>query len=86
MIKKHFRYIFKNLSGLQLRKTTILYIAMLLNVVLGYVITKINTKYLSLAEFGMYSLFMNTILFSRAFFSFGVYETTAKIENFMVQI
>ena len=79
MIKKHFRYIFKNLSGLQLRKTTILYIAMLLNVVLGYVITKINTKFLSLAEFGMYSLFMNTILFSRAFFSFGVYETTAKI-------
>jgi len=79
MINKYLKNLFKNLAGMHLKKTTILYIAMLFNVVLGYVITKINTNFLTLAEFGMYSLFMNTILFSRVFFSFGLFETTARI-------
>jgi O-antigen/teichoic acid export membrane protein len=52
---------------------------MLTNVVLGYLITKINTNFLTLAEYGMYSLFINTILFTRVFFSFGLFETTARI-------
>lgn len=79
MIEKAYTYLFKNLAGMQLKKTTALYISMLFNVALGYTITKINSNYLSLAEFGMYSLFINTIIFSRIFFSFGLFETTTKI-------
>jgi O-antigen/teichoic acid export membrane protein len=88
MINKIHKSIFNKFTGLHIKKTTILYIAMLLNVALGYIITKINTNFLTLTEFGMYSLFINTILFSRVFFSFGLFETTARIvaieKNFMV--
>jgi O-antigen/teichoic acid export membrane protein len=88
MINKIHKSIFNIFTGLHIKKTTILYIAMLLNVALGYIITKINTNFLTLTEFGMYSLFINTILFSRVFFSFGLFETTARIvaieKNFMV--
>ena len=79
MIENSLKYIFEKIAGLHLKKTTLLYIAMLFNVTFGYLITKINTNFLSLAEFGMYSLFINTILFSRVFFSFGLFETTARI-------
>ncbi len=79
MINNSHKIFLNKFTGLHLKKTTILYIAMLLNVALGYLITKINTNFLPLAEFGMYSLFINTILLSRVFFSFGLFETTARI-------
>lgn len=79
MINKSPKNFLNKFTGLHLKKTTILYIAMLLNVALGYLIIKINTNFLPLAEFGMYSLFINTIMFSRVFFSFGLFETTARI-------
>lgn len=79
MIEASLKYIFEKITGLHLKKTTLLYIAMLFNVAIGYLITKINTNFLSLAEYGMYSLFINTILFSRVFFSFGLFETTARM-------
>lgn len=52
---------------------------MLFNVLLGYLVTKINTEYLTLTEFGMYNLFVNTISLISVFFSFGLFETTSKI-------
>lgn len=79
MIDTSLKYIFEKIAGLHLKKTTLLYIAMLFNVAIGYLITKINTNFLTLAEFGMFSLFINTIMFSRVFFSFGLFETTARI-------
>ena len=79
MTNKSLKSHFEKLAGLHLKKTTLLYIAMLLNVAIGYLITKINSNYLTLAEFGMYSLFITTILFSRVFFSFGLFETIARI-------
>ena len=71
--------IINRLRGLNLRNTSILFTAMLINVGLGYVITKLNSEYLSIAEFGMYSLLINTILFARVFFSFGTFEATSRL-------
>lgn len=67
------------MKGLNLRKTFFLYSAMLVNVLLGYFITKLNTEYLSLNEFGMYNLFINTILFAGVFFSLGLFESTSRL-------
>jgi len=71
-------FLFDKIKGLNLRKTFFLYSAMLFNVLLGYVITKLNTEYLTLTEFGMYNLFINTILFIGVFFSLGLFESTSR--------
>ena len=60
-------------------RTVYLYAGMLVNVILGYLVTKINTAYLSVEAFGVYSLFINFILFTRVFFSFGIFESSSRI-------
>lgn len=72
-------FLFEKIKGLNLRKTFYLYSAMLFNVLLGYVVTKLNTEYLTLTEFGMYNLFINTILFAGVFFSLGLFESTSRL-------
>lgn len=61
------------------RKTAALYTAIMINVVLGYVVTKLNTAWLSVEQYGMFSLFVNTIFFFRAFLSFGLFESSSRL-------
>lgn len=60
-------------------KTILLYGGMLINVVLGYGVTKVNTTWLSVEAFGILSLFINLILFIRVFFSAGVFESASRL-------
>ncbi len=66
------KQLFKNNSIL-------LYAGMLTNVVLGYAVTKVNTTFLSVESFGVLTLFINIILFSRVFFSAGVFESSTRL-------
>jgi len=59
--------------------TILLYAGMLTNVVLGYAVTKINTAFLSVESFGVLTLFINILLFSRVFFSAGVFESATRL-------
>ncbi|MBD3225333.1 MAG: oligosaccharide flippase family protein [Caldithrix sp.] len=61
------------------RKTAALYTGIMLNVALGYVVTKLNTAWLSVEQFGMFSLFINTLFFMRAFLSFGLFEAASRL-------
>jgi O-antigen/teichoic acid export membrane protein len=66
------------LKNLHVRQTALLYIAMVFNLVLGYLIVKFNTTYLSLADYGRYSFFLNTVLFARVFFTLGLFEVSSR--------
>jgi O-antigen/teichoic acid export membrane protein len=46
---------------------------------LGWIITKLNTEYLSVVDYGRYSFFVIVIFFSRSFFGFGVFESTSRL-------
>ncbi len=59
--------------------TILLYAGMLTNVVLGYAVTKFNTAFLSVESFGILNLFINILLFSRVFFSAGVFESSTRL-------
>ncbi len=58
---------------------TIYYAALIFNIFLGWIIAKLNTEYLSVADYGRYSFFIIFIYFSRAFFGFGVMEGTSRL-------
>jgi O-antigen/teichoic acid export membrane protein len=60
-------------------RTAFLYAVLLANLVLGFVVTKLNSAWLSLDEFGIYSFVVNTILFTGVFLSVGVFESGAMI-------
>jgi polysaccharide transporter, PST family len=62
-----------------LRQILIYYAALVFNIFLGWIIAKLNTEYLSLADYGRYSFFVIFIFFSRAFFGFGVFESTSRL-------
>ncbi len=57
----------------------IYYIALILNIFLGWIIAKLNTEYLSVADYGRYSFFIIVMFFSRSFFGFGVIESTSRL-------
>lgn len=65
-------------KNIRIRETVILYVAMVTNLILGYVIVKFNTAYLSLSDYGRYSFFMNTVLLTRVFFSLGLFEVSSR--------
>jgi O-antigen/teichoic acid export membrane protein len=60
-------------------RTAFLYVAMLGNLIMGFVVTKLNSAWLTLDEFGIYSFVVNTILFTRVFLSFGIFESGARL-------
>ena len=62
-----------------LKKTGSLYFAILFNTLLGYVAVKLNTNLLSVSDFGKYSFFITTITFSQSLFTFGLFESTARL-------
>lgn len=57
----------------------VFYAAMILNIFLGWLLAKLNTQYLSVAEYGRYAFFMIFIFLSRSFFGFGVFESTSRL-------
>lgn len=66
-------------NNITAKNTVILYLIMVLNTGLGYVITKLNTTYLSIDDYGKYSFFLNIILFIRVLLSGGVFESGARL-------
>ena len=64
---------------LTLKRTGVLYFAILFNTLLGYIAVKLNTNLLTVSDFGKYSFFITTITFSQSFFSLGLFETTARL-------
>ena len=57
----------------------VIYAAMIVNILLGWVLAKLNTQYLTVAEYGRYAFFMIFIFLSRSFFGFGVFESTSRL-------
>lgn len=72
---------FKNLPGSNrtARNVSLLYTALVINMVLGYLVVKLNSSYLTVSQFGQYSFFVNVILFTRVFMSFGLFESGSRL-------
>jgi O-antigen/teichoic acid export membrane protein len=64
---------------LKMKRAGLLYIAILLNTLFGYLAVKLNTNLLSVTAFGYYSFFIATIIFSQTFFSLGLFESTSRL-------
>jgi len=62
-----------------LLRSGLLFSAMVANVALGYIVTKINTLYLSVEQFGQYNLFVNIVFFIQVFFNLGLYESASRL-------
>ncbi len=60
------------------RNTLIYFGALVLNIVLGWVLAKLNTSYLSVEAYGRYSFFLIVLFMSRSFFGFGLYESVSR--------
>ncbi len=72
----------ETISSSLARNTASLYGAMVFNLILGYVVVKINSSLLGVEKFGIYSFVLNTILFSRVLLNFGLFEGGA---NFLAR-
>ena len=57
----------------------VFYAALVFNIFLGWVLAKLNTQYLTVAEYGRYAFFMIFIFLSRSFFGFGIFESTSRL-------
>jgi O-antigen/teichoic acid export membrane protein len=64
---------------LKLKRTVLLYFAIVLNTLLGYIAVKLNTNLLSVTEFGYYSFFIATLTLSQTFFNLGLFESTSRL-------
>ena len=60
-------------------KILFFYVALLFNIFLGWLLTKINTGFLSVADYGKYSFFIVSIYFSRSLFGLGMFEGSSRI-------
>lgn len=58
--------------------TLIYYIALVVNIVLGWGLAKINTHYLTVELYGQYSFFLIFLFMSRSFFGFGLSESVSR--------
>ncbi len=61
------------------QNTFTLYGAIILNILLGWVVAKLNTHYLTVEEYGQYAFFIVVIYYSRVFFTFGTFESASRI-------
>ena len=60
-------------------KSTLVYFgALIFNIILGWILAKINTHYLSVGAYGVYSFFLIFLFMSRAFFGFGLFESVSR--------
>jgi O-antigen/teichoic acid export membrane protein len=60
-------------------ETGLYFTTLILNIFLGWVVTKLNTTYLDLVEYGRYSFFIIILFFSRSFFGFGIFESASRL-------
>lgn len=67
------------LSNKTTKNTAILYLAIIFNILLGWVLTKLNTTYLTINDYGKYAFFIIIIYYSRSFFSLGFFESTSRL-------
>jgi O-antigen/teichoic acid export membrane protein len=61
------------------QETFILYSAIIFNILLGWILTKLNTQYLTVNEYGQYALIITVMYYSQSFFSFGAFESTSRL-------
>lgn len=59
--------------------TIIYYSALIFNIFIGWILTKINTNYLEISAFGQLAFFIAFASLSRSFFSFGVFESASRL-------
>jgi O-antigen/teichoic acid export membrane protein len=62
-----------------LRRVFSLYLAQILNLLLGWIITKLNISYLTVSEFGQFNFFITVINSTFIFFTFGTFEATSRL-------
>ena len=62
-----------------IRNTLIYYSALILNIFLGWLLTKINTGYLEVPAYGQYIFFISFLLIAKSFFSFGFFESISRL-------
>ncbi len=60
-------------------ETSLYFSSLILNIFLGWLVTKLNTTYLDLVEYGRYSFFIIVLFFSRSFFGFGLFESASHL-------
>jgi len=60
------------------QSTLIYFSALIVNIVLGWVLVKINTHFLSVEAYGQYSFFLIFLFMCRTFFGFGLYESASR--------
>ena len=60
-------------------ETSLYFAALILNIFLGWLVTKLNTTYLDLVAYGRYSFFIIILFFSRSFFGFGLFESASHL-------
>lgn len=53
--------------------------ALILNIFLGWLLTRINTNYLEVSLYGQYVFFISFISLGRSFFSIGFFESTSRL-------
>ena len=63
----------------QIRPAIVLYLAQVINLLLGWGITKLNVSFLSIEEFGQYSFFITFINSTFILFTFGVFEASSRL-------
>lgn len=61
------------------KKTFFLYGAIVLNIILGWLITKLNTEYLSVADYGKYAFFIVAVYLGASVFNFGIAESQSRL-------
>ncbi len=62
-----------------LKPVVALYTAQILNLFLGWIVTKLNISQLSVEEFGRFTFFITLINASFIFFTFGVFEASSRL-------
>ena len=62
-----------------LKRVFSLYLAQILNLLLGWIITKLNISYLTVSEFGQFNFFITVINSTFIFFTFGTFEATSRL-------
>jgi len=59
--------------------TIFFYVAMILNIILGWMIARLNTDYLEVPVYGQLAFFITIILFGRSLFDFGFFEASSRL-------
>ena len=66
------------LSG-TIKQTFYLYLAQIVNLFLGWVVTRLNITHLSVSEYGQLSFFITAVNVSYVFFTLGIFESASRL-------